>query len=278
MALSFTGDLASLLLLALAMAAAGVLAGFIAGLLGVGGGIVVVPAVFQALTFMEMAPESRMHIAVGTSLATIVATAFRSARSHHARGAVDGALLKSWGPAILGGVALGSAISGLVTGRVLTGIFGSVALIVALYMAAVGHRVKLAEKLPGQPLKSALGVLIGVVSAMMGIGGGTLSVPILSLCSYPIRYAVGTAAAIGLIIAIPGTIGFIVTGWNVPGLPPFSLGFVNLIALIAILPTTVALAPLGARVAHAIPQTLLRLAFAGFLFIMSIRMLVETFG
>jgi uncharacterized membrane protein YfcA len=278
MAFALSGDVTQLIVLALAMAGAGVFAGFIAGLLGVGGGIVVVPAVFEVLRVMETAPDVRMHVAVGTSLATIVATATRSARAHHRRGAVDGELLKSWGPAVLAGVALGSAISGVVSGRVLTGIFGVVALLVAVYMASFGNRARLADHLPGQPLKSLLAVTVGLISSLMGIGGGTLSVPILSLCSYPIRYAVGTSSAIGLIIAVPGTIGFMIAGWGAPGLPPYSIGFVNPVAFAAIVPTTVLVAPLGARAAHAIPQTTLRLLFAAFLGVMAVRMLLETAG
>lgn len=273
-----SGDVAHLAMLALAMAGAGVFAGFMAGLLGVGGGIVIVPAVFEVLRVMDSAPEVRMHVAVGTSLATIVATALRSTRAHQRRGAVDGALLRRWGPAVLAGVALGSAVSGFVTGRVLTGIFGSVAIVVAIYMATLGNRARLANRLPGEPIKSFLGVIVGLISSLMGIGGGSLSVPILSLCSYPMRYAVGTSAAIGLIIAVPGTIGFMIAGWGTPGLPPFSLGFVNPVAFAAIVPTTVLVAPWGARAAHAIPQTLLRGLFAGFLCVMGGRMLLETAG
>jgi uncharacterized membrane protein YfcA len=278
MTTTLSGEVLPLLLLAIAMVGAGVLAGFIAGLLGVGGGIVVVPAVFESLRIMEMAPDSRMHVAVGTSLATIVATALRSARSHHGRGAVDPALLKVWGPAILAGVALGSAISGFVSGRVLTGIFGVVALAVAAYMALLGNRAQLANNLPREPLRSLLGGCVGLISSLMGIGGGTLSVPILTLSGFPIRRAVGTASAIGLIIALPGTVGFMIAGWGAPDLPPLSLGFVNPIAFAAIVPTTVLVAPLGARVAHAIPQGTLRLLFAGFLCLTGVRMLLETLG
>ena len=278
MSFTFTLDPMTLAVLVGAMLAAGAAAGFVAGLLGVGGGIVVVPAVFQALAFVEHDPATRMHIAVGTSLATIVPTALRSARAHHQRGAVDGALLKSWGPAVLAGVALGTALASVAAGAVLSGVFGTFAVVVAIYMAGFGQHARLSDHLPGQPLKSGLGAGIGMISSMVGIGGGTLSVPTLTLCGYPMRRAVGTAAALGLVIAVPGAMGFVLSGWGVPGRPPLSLGYINLVALAAIIPTTVWIAPLGARVAHTIPQTALRLAFAGFLLLVGGRMLVQTFG
>jgi len=275
---AIAADPATVLILTAAMLAAGVAAGFIAGLLGVGGGLVVVPAVFHALAFVPGDPALHMHMAVGTSLATIVPTGLRSARAHHARGAVDAPLLWRWGPAVLVGVALGSALAGLVAGTVLSGIFGVVAVAAAIYMAAFGQSARLAERLPREPARSALGAGIGAISAMMGIGGGTLSVPTLSLCGYPIRRAVGTAAAIGLIIAVPGSLGFVIAGWDVPGRPALSLGYVNLVALAAITPSTVVMAPLGARVAHAIPRRALRVVFAGFLLLVGTRMLWQTWS
>lgn len=273
--LTLTGDVPRLFLLAGAMLCAGVLAGFVAGLLGVGGGIVIVPALFQALAMLEVDPAVRMHLAVGTSLATIIPTSLRSARSHHARGAIDLNLLKAWGVPVLLGVVLGSALSGVVSGEVLTGVFAVVALIVAVHMALFGRQARLAPALPGQPAKSLLGLVIGWISSMMGIGGGTLSVPILSLFSYPIRHAVGTASAIGLIIAVPGTIGFVFAGWGADNLPPLSIGYVSVIGFLVVAPATVATAPWGARVAHTIPERALRLAFAGFLLLTSIRMFYD---
>lgn len=275
MDITIAADTAGLPLLAGATLAAGLLAGFVAGLLGVGGGIVVVPALFQAFTMLEVDPAVRMHLAVGTSLATIVPTGLRSAVAHRRRGAVDPALLRTWGAPVFLGAVAGSALSGVVEGGVLSGVFAVVALAVAVQMAALGPQARLADRLPGQPFRGLMGAAIGAVSAMMGIGGGTLSVPILSLYSYPIRKAVGTAAAIGLIIAVPGAAGFIVAGWQAPGLPALSLGYVNLIGFAVIVPSTVLAAPWGARVAHSIPQRALRLAFAGFLLVTSLRMFHE---
>lgn len=261
-----------LAILAGATFGAGLLAGVIAGLLGVGGGIVVVPVLFQVFTLLEIDPAVRMHLAVGTSLATIVPTGLRSALAHRKRGAVDTALLKSWGVPVLLGVLLGSALSGIVSGDVLSGVFAVVALAVAAYMALIRASWRLGSALPGAPWRHGIAGAIGTLSSMMGIGGGTLSVPLLSLYSYPIRYAVGTASAIGLIIAVPGSLGFAAAGWDADGLPPLSLGYVNLVAFLVLTPATVLAAPWGAKLAHTIPPRALRLAFAGFLFLTSLRM------
>ena len=259
--------------LSVALLATGVIAGVLAGLLGVGGGIVIVPVLFQMFSFLDIDPSVRMHLAVGTSLATIIPTSIVSARAHHRRGAVDFDLLKSWGPAVLVGVLIGTAVGGYVKGQVLTGVFAVVALAVAANMAFRPEGSTVSDHLPGGVWKHAIGVVIGVFSAMMGIGGGTLSVPILGAFSYPIRRAVGTAAAIGLIIAIPGTAGFVLAGLDVPARPPASLGYVNLIGFALIVPTTMLAAPFGAKIAHTINPGLLRKAFALFLFLTSLRMI-----
>lgn len=259
------------LVIAAAMVGAGLIGGFIAGLLGVGGGIVIVPVLYQILAFIGTDDAVRMQVAVGTSLATIVVTSVRSARAHHRRGAVDLALLQTWIGPVLVGVVAGAALSAFVSGRVLEAVFAFVALIIAGYML-FGHRLPVAGELPRQPLKGGLGLTIGGISTLMGIGGGTLSVPVLSLCSYPIRKAVGTAAAIGLLIAVPGTVGFVIAGWSAPGTPPGSIGFVNLLGFAAIVPATIWMAPLGARTAHRISRRILRVAFALFLLATSVRM------
>lgn len=262
-----------LVLLAAGLLLTGVAAGILAGLLGVGGGIVIVPVLFHIFTSLGIDESVRMHIAVGTSLATIIPTALSSSRAHWTRGSVDLDLLKSWGPAILLGV-LASTIWGVrADGMVLTGLFGVVALLVAANMAFRSDNRALAETLPGGPVRWGLGVVIGAISTLMGIGGGTLSVPVLTAFSYPIRRAVGTASAIGLIIAIPGAIGFTVNGIGLAGRPPWSLGYVSLPGFAVIVVATVVSAPVGARIAHAIDPRRLRQAFAVFLFLTSLRML-----
>ena len=265
-------DLGTLAVLAGSLIAAGVVAGILAGLLGIGGGIVLVPVLFQVFTFLDVPEAIRMQLAVGTSLATIIATSISSMRSHHKRGAVDWSLLSRWGPAVAVGVICGTIIAGSVHGDVLTAVFGTVAALVAVHMAIGSDRLKLADRLPGEPIRSGTGVVIGTISSMMGIGGATLSVPTLVMCSYPIRRAVGTASAIGLVIAVPGAIGFMIAGWGVAALPVASLGFVNLLGFALIIPATVLSAPLGARLAHGIPPRLLRIAFGVFLALTSARM------
>ncbi|MXQ11734.1 sulfite exporter TauE/SafE family protein [Microvirga makkahensis] len=260
-----------------AMVGAGAVGGILAGLLGVGGGIVIVPLLYHLLGLMDVASDISMHIAVGTSLAIIVPTAFISARSHAKRGSVDGALLRSWGPAIFIGVLLGTVLAGGFDSEVLVAIFATVALLVAANMLFRREGAKVADGFPGRGTKMGLGIFVGGFSALMGIGGGTLSVPILSAFGFPVRIAVGTSAAIGMIIAVPGALGYFLWGLNVSGKPPLTVGFVNLIAVAAIIPMTTLLAPVGVRIAHAIPQRALRYCFALFLGLTSIRMFFDVF-
>lgn len=263
---------------AVALAATGMIAGVVAGLLGVGGGIVIVPVLFHVFTALDIDPAIRMHLAVGTSLATIIPTSIMSSRAHFRRGAVDLDLLKSWGPAVLIGVAAGTLLAGPLSGEVLTAIFATVAILVAINMAFNRDGVAVSDQLPAGAGKWGIGVVIGTFSALMGIGGGTLSVPILSAFNYPIRRAVGTAAAIGLIISIPGTVGFILNGLGEPALPPFSFGYVSLIGFACIVPCSMLTAPVGARIAHSIDMLLLRRAFALFLALTSVRMYWSLLG
>jgi uncharacterized membrane protein YfcA len=267
----FSG-LNELLALAAILLTAGVFTGVTAGLLGVGGGIVIVPILFHLFTTLGIPADVRMHVAVGTSLATIIATSMSSLRAHHKRGGVDQALVRGWGPAVFVGVLIGSALAGHLKGPVLMTVFASVGLVVALHMAFNNPSWILADALPGGMKKQTMAGTIGMVSAMMGIGGGTLSVPVLTLFGYPIHRAVGSAAAIGLIIGIPGTIAFIATGWDAPGRPPYSVGYVNLLALFLILPTSMIFAPLGARMAYRLNTRNLRRAFAVFLAATALRM------
>jgi uncharacterized membrane protein YfcA len=262
----------------IALIVAGGFAGFLAGLLGVGGGIIVVPALYFILSALDVSEAVRMHVAVGTSLAAIIVTSLISARSHAARGAVDMALLRQWTPGIIFGVAAGSGLALLMDGRTLTGLFASVALGMAVQMAFGNPDWRIADERPRGLTAQAIASVIGAVSALMGIGGAALSILALTLYGYPIRRAVGTAAAIGSLIGVPGAIGFILGGWGDPALPPFSLGYVNVLATLLILPTSMLFAPLGAKAAHALPVRGLKLAFAAFLAATSIRMFVSILG
>jgi uncharacterized membrane protein YfcA len=252
---------------------AGGLGGLLAGLLGVGGGIVIVPVLFWVFTFTRFDPALAMHMAVATSLATIIATSISSARAHHKRGAVDMALVKRWGPWMAAGALAGGAFAGLVNAAALMMVFGIVGLAVSVNLARPKSLV-LAPDLPsgkvGQPV---LASGIGLVSAMMGIGGGTLGVPTLTAFSVPVHRAVGTAATFGLIIAIPAAIALVVAGLGVAGRPPLSLGYVNLVAAALILPMSIFMAPRGAKLAHALDAKWVKRSFAVFLTITSVRML-----
>ena len=256
----------------LAMIGAGIAGGLVAGLLGVGGGIVIVPVLYFVLSALGVHPDVGIKVAVATSLATIMITSLSSARSHAKRDAVDYALLKSWGIPIVLGVISGTVLASYVRGWVMTAIFAVVALLVALNMLFRGKGAKIMDEFPNGGVKLGSGYIVGLISSMMGIGGGTLSVPILTAFGFEIRRAVGTAAAIGFLIAIPGTIGYVIAGWSTPNLPYGSIGYVNLIAFISLVPLTALFAPVGARIAHTIPQNLLRYAFSAFLFVTSARM------
>lgn len=256
----------------------GCIAGVLAGLLGVGGGIVVVPVLFTMLGLIDIGESVRMHVAVGTSLASIVITSFFSARSHHRRGAVDTDLLRRWGIWVFSGSVAGTLLAGSVDGPVLSAVFAVVALGVATYMAFTTSDFRLRDSLPGGAAGSASGFTIGGISAMMGIGGGTLCVPYFNAFGFPVHRAVGTAAAIGLIIAVPATIGFVATGWGIPALPRASVGHVNLLGLILIAPFTSLTAPLGVKLAHKLSARALKRLFALFLFVTAIRMAASLIG
>jgi uncharacterized membrane protein YfcA len=274
MDLSF-GEIA---LYAAALLATGVAAGFIAGLLGVGGGIVIVPVLYLVFTSLGVDESVRLQVATGTSLSTIVFTSFASLRAHNKKNSVDWDLFWSWAPGIVIGVLIGTALAAVVSGKSLTAFFGAVALLVAGWMALSSPNLQLFRGLPTGGLKYLVTGAIGIVSALMGIGGGTLSVPTMTLCGYPIHRAVGTASAVGFLIGVPGTIGMIIGGWGRAGLPPFSLGFVNVLGLALILPASMLLAPWGARAAHALPVRWLRLAFALFLAATAVKMLSSLWG
>jgi uncharacterized protein len=257
------------------LAATGIVGGVLAGLLGVGGGIVVVPVLYYVFGYLGLDPSVRMHAAVGTSLATIIPTSIRSARAHARRDAVDREVFRAWAPAVFLGSALGAWLATLADFAVLTSVFATVGLVVAIQMGLGNPAWRLAARLPGGLPGVLLPVLIGGISAMMGIGGGTLSVPALTLFGTPIHRAVGTSSGFGIVISIPAAVGFALGGWNAAGLPPFSLGYVNLLGLALIVPTTLLAVPLGAHLAHTLSQSMLRRAFGVFLGLTAGRMLYD---
>lgn len=262
-----------LLQLVLMLVAAGIAAGVLAGLLGVGGGIVLVPVLDLAFGAAGVPDVVRMHLAVGTSLASIVPTAISSARAHQRRGGIDPAVAASWSPWIALGAILGAWLASRVGGAVLSMVFAIVALAAGLRMVTgSGEPSAGRDRGPSRARWWPLPALIGAVSSMMGIGGGTLSVPVLSALGLPVHRAVGTSSWLGLWIALPAAIGFAWLGRGVAGLPAFSLGHVNLLALVVLLPATVLAAPLGARIAHSLSRRQLSVAFGLFLLVSALRM------
>lgn len=259
-------------MLAVTMLATGCVAGVLAGLFGIGGGIVIVPVLEAALGFLGVDPAIRMHVAVGTSLATIIPTSISSARAHHQRKSVDLDIVKRWALFVLLGALLGAWIASLVHSRVLALIFATLALLVAAKMVLLPETRNLTQSVPRGPLVPLIPTAIGCFSSMMGIGGGTFSVMTLTLFNEPIHRAVGTAALFGLVISLPATIGFMATGWGDPRLPAGNLGYVSLLGFALIAPTTVLTAPIGAKIAHSLSQKRLSLLFGIFLLIVSLRL------
>lgn len=249
----------------------GAFAGILAGLLGVGGGLVIVPVL--AFIFTDRGFEGVMHLAVGTSLATIVFTSLSSVRAHHRRGAVRWDLFARLTPGIVVGALAGAAVADLMPGDRLRVLFGVFELLVAAQMA-LSVRPSAQRQLPGPAGMAAAGGAIGSVSAIVGIGGGTLTVPFLSWCNVPMRQAVATSAACGLPIAVAGAAGFIWTGWGEANLPEYTLGYLYLPALAGVVTASVLSAPVGARLAHSLPSASLKRFFALFLAILGLRMLL----
>jgi uncharacterized membrane protein YfcA len=263
---------AELLPLIAVLAASGVIAGFTAGLLGVGGGIVTVPVLEYSLRFAGVPEEYRMHVAVATSLAVIIPTSISSARTHHARGAVDWELARRWAVPMFVAALLGSLFAARAPLAVLAFVFGSVALLIALKMLLPLDHLRAAHSVPKGAGGASIAALIGGVSAVMGIGGGTLTVPTLNLCGYPIHRAVGTASFFGILISIPGTAGYLLAQPPVD-LPWATVGYVSLAGLLIIAPGSMLTASLGARAAHALSRRRLAQFFGVFLAVVGARML-----
>jgi uncharacterized membrane protein YfcA len=251
----------------------GVLSGLLAGLLGLGGGVVVVPALIWLFTQAGYAHDWIPHLAVGTSLATILGTGSASTYAHHGRGAVRWDLFRQLAPWIVAGAWIGSALAGLLDAVWLRRVFAIFLLYVGLQMLS-RRPASAPRKSPSGAGMGLAGTVIGTLSAMVGIGGGTLTVPYLTRSALDIRSAVATSSACGLPIAAAGTLGFVVFGWGRDGLPAASTGFVYWPAVAAILLASVPAAPLGARLAHALPMVLLRRVFAVLVLIVSLKLML----
>ena len=251
----------------------GLFAGVMAGLLGVGGGLIIVPTLAWIFHHQQVDDAIVMHLAIGTSLATIVVTSISSVRAHHRRGAVLWPIFWRLTPGIVVGAWLGAAIADALPSAVLSKVFAVFVLTVAAQMG-FGAKPAPHRELPGTTGMLTAGGVIGAVSAIVGIGGGSLTVPFLTWCNIAIRQAVATSSACGLPIALAGALGFVVTGLNATGRPDWSLGYVYGPALVGITLTSMLSAPLGAKLAHTLPTDMLKKVFAVFLTLVGVKMLL----
>lgn len=249
----------------------GLATGFVAGLLGVGGGLIMVPVLTWAFLRQGFNPDFNIHLALGTSLATIVLTAVSSLRAHHAHGAVDWDVVKRIAPGILLGTLAGALIAARLSDFGLK-LFFTLFLFYAATQMLLGFKPKPSRGLPGWPGMTAAGGVIGVVSSWVGIGGGTLTIPFLTWCNVGMRAAIGTSSAVGLPIAVAGAVGYVLAGWNAPDLPTGSAGFIYLPAFLAIVAMTWLTAPIGARCTHTWPVARIKRLFAGLLYVLGVRM------
>ncbi len=253
--------------------AIGAVAGVLAGLLGVGGGLLIVPTLVFVFRQHGMAEAPIVHLAVGTSLATIVFTSISSVRAHHKRGAVMWPVVARLAPGLIAGGLLGAAIADQLPTPVLARVFGVFELIIAAQLM-LNRRPKPQRQLPTTAGMFAAGGVIGTLSSIIGIGGGSLTVPFLVWCNQDVRRAVATSSACGLPIAFGGAIGFIVAGWGDAGLPQWALGYVYPPALLGVTLASVPFAPLGARLAHTLPTASLKKVFALLLVGLGVKMLL----
>lgn len=258
-----------------ALLATGAFAGVLAGLLGVGGGIVIVPVLFFLFQGFGVSPESAMLVATATSLATIVPTSISSIRSHQRKGNVDFGLLKTWAGFVFAGVLVGSGLVTRIDGNWLVLLFGVIATLAALNMLFRSGKSALFTQLPSRLGQSAMAIATGFFSVMVGIGGGTITVPLLTLYNYPVHKAVGTAAAIGLVISLPGALALLLLGETPSDAPVGTMGMVNVIGFACIVPLTVLCAPIGAALAVKLDSARLKRVFAVVLLITGLRMLLE---
>jgi uncharacterized protein len=254
----------------------GAVAGLFAGLFGIGGGVVIVPILVFCLTWQGIPDQFIMHLALGTSLASIAFTAASSFWAHHRRGAVHWMMVRRITPGILTGAFLGSCLAARLSTHILKGFLVAFLYYVALQMY-FNQEPKSAHDIPGALAMFGAGNTIGVISSLVGIGGGTLSVPFMVWCNLTLHHAIGTSAAIGFPIAVAGALGYIYNGLGVSGLPQYSLGYTYLPALAGIVASSVFAAPLGVRLAHSLPVGKLKRAFALFLVLMGTRMLMGMF-
>jgi uncharacterized protein len=265
-----------LLWLVVLLAMAGAATGILAGLFGVGGGAIIVPALYEAFKLMGVPTSVIMPLCVGTSLAIIVPTSIRSFQTHRAKGAADLDLMKLWAIPCFVGVAAGSYVASFAPAAVFKVVFIGVALLMASKLLFGGDRWRIADTMPGAGLLRVYGVAIGLLSSLMGIAGGGLSTMVMSAYGRPIHQAIATSSGIGIIVSVAGTLGYMAAGWpKMALLPPLSLGFVSFIGFALIAPMSMLLAPTGARLAHRLSKRKLEIAFGCFMVTMAARFLFD---
>ena len=276
-------DISELLELALLLVAVGALSGFLAGVFGIGGGAILVPVFYECFRIAGVPVEVRMPLCIGTSLAIIIPTSIRSYRAHRARGAVDGDILKAWWLPVLIGVIAGSVTARYAPERLFKIVFVMVAYSAAARLLLARETWKFGDDLPRGPLMKAYGFIVGLLSTLMGIGGGLFSNLLMTFYGRPIHQAVATSSALAVLISIPGAIGYVYAGWpaaaHYPGVAalqlPFALGYVSLIGAVLVMPTSLLTAGLGVRVAHAMSKRTLEIAFGCYLFTVGSRFAIS---
>jgi uncharacterized membrane protein YfcA len=274
---------AELVELALLLVGVGVLSGFFAGIFGIGGGAVLVPVFYECFRLAGVPLEVRMPLCIGTSLAIIIPTSIRSFRAHHARGAVDMEILKTWWLPIVIGVIAGSITARYAPERLFKIVFVGVAWSAAARLLLARDTWKFGDDLPKGPLMRFYGFIVGLLSTLMGIGGGLFSNLLMTFYGRPIHQAVATSSALAVLISIPGALGYIYAGWpasarypDVAALQlPFAIGYVSLIGAVLVMPTSLLTAPLGVRAAHAMSKRRLEIAFGAYLFIVGSRFVIS---
>jgi len=270
------GDLA---FLAVSLVLAGAFTGVLAGLFGVGGGAVIVPILYEVFRVIGVAEEVRMPLCVGTSLAIIIPTSIRSFQAHRAKGMVDMSILRIWAMPVVLGVIGGSYIARFAPPDLFKIVFVVVAVASALRLLFASDKWQLGTEMPGKILMTIYGGIIGVLSALMGIGGGQLSSLFMTFYGRPIHQAVATSSGLGVLISIPGALGYIYAGWpKMDVLPPLSLGYVSFIGFLLFIPTSIWTAPIGARLAHRLSKRRLEVAFGLFLLVVAARFVISLLG
>jgi len=269
---------AELMPMAVMLVVIGGFAGVLAGLLGVGGGIILVPAFFYAFQGLGYGGPQLMQVCLATSLATIIVTSVRSVLSHNKKGAVDWSILRTWAPGIAIGAIIGVLVASSLRSVTLQAIFGCLGVVIGLYMGLGRSEWRLGQAMPGGLKRAVLSPVVGFLSVLMGIGGGSFGVPLMSLHNVAIHRAVATAAGFGVLIAVPSVAGFLMVDIDPASRPPYTLGAVNGPAFLLIIAMTLLTAPLGVKLAHALDPKPLKRVFAVFLTLVALNMLRKAFG